>query len=47
MRVPVACSMPALSYLTDPAERALGKVEVLVQYDFIFRQCPCVTLQHA
>jgi hypothetical protein len=30
-----------------PAERAPGKVEARVQYDFIFRQLPRVTLQHA
>jgi hypothetical protein len=29
-----------------PAEHAYGKVEVRVQYDFIFYQCPCVALQH-
>lgn len=28
------------------AECALGKVEVRVQYSFIFRQLPCVNLQH-
>jgi hypothetical protein len=29
-----------------PIERAPGMVEVRVQYDFIFCQLPCVTLQH-
>jgi hypothetical protein len=30
VRVPVACSTPALSYLMGPVEHALGKVEVHV-----------------
>jgi hypothetical protein len=47
VRVPVACSTPTPTYLMGPTERAHGKVEVRVQYNFIFRQCPCFTLHHA
>jgi hypothetical protein len=35
--VPIACLTPIPSYLMGPAERAHGKVEVCVQYYFIFR----------
>jgi hypothetical protein len=30
----------------SPTERVLGKVEVRVQYGFMFCHCPYVTLQH-
>jgi hypothetical protein len=46
VRVPVACSTHVVLYQIGHAEHALGKVEVRVQYNFIFCQCPYVTLQH-
>jgi hypothetical protein len=36
--------MPVLPYMMAPAEHALGKVEIRVQYDFIFHQCSYITL---
>ena len=37
---PIVYSMPMPSYQMGPAERAPGKVEARVQYDFIFHQLP-------
>jgi hypothetical protein len=42
----VAYSMLMPSYHMDSTERASGKVEVRVQYGFIFCQLPCVSFQH-
>jgi hypothetical protein len=46
VQYPVAYSMPMPSYQMGLTECAPGMVEVRVQYDFIFCQLPCVTLQH-
>jgi hypothetical protein len=40
--------MPMPQYQMGPTERALGKVEVRVQYGFIFLELPCVSMcEHA